>query len=700
MTKPSEPHIGLPGPSELKPRGPATESDPGPLSMTGCPRPLASLIVTAALLAVPCSAALAGETQAPLPASNYGIRAACPPPSVRHAGCLALQLVPLSAQAKAHNTPIGIQRAAVAAPATHSPALGDFGLRPADLHTAYELPESATAEQTIALIDAYNDPTAEADLATYSTTFGLPECTTANGCFKKVGETGLEGTLPFPKTKAELETAEAGGAAAKEEAEAAIGWGAEISLDIESAHATCPNCHILLVEANTTSYTDLEKAERTAETLGANELSNSWGGPEEGVTVGHDSTGPFNDPKVVITASSGDNGFLGWDAEFEEEWGFTNYPAASPHVVAVGGTRLTLGAEGKWSNETVWNGSGASGGGCSIQFTAPAWQQSLSNWSSIGCADKRVVADVAADADPHSGIAVTDSSSACETEYAEGGTKHLVHWCTYGGTSLSSPIVAAVFALAGGAGGVAYPAQTLYENRLAAPASLHDVTSGSNGECALGFNAKTGLSSCTPAESAAASCESKGSCLAGTGFDGPTGVGTPHGILAFAPTQTGKEGGEEEPPAEEEPEEEPQEEAEAKEQPPVTEAPPGNPVASTPPVQTPPTAVVASIPPVISSLGLTFRAVIALDAHRPASSKIAFSFMLSSAATVQVKLARRVHSHHRTHWKTVRAGGKMAGIRGRNTVRLRGRRALAAGLYRLTVTPLTGRSRSILFHIN
>ena len=121
------------------------------------------------------------------------------------------------------------------------------------------------------------------------------------------------------------------------------------------------------------------------------------------MTVGHDSTGPFNDPKVVITASSGDNGFLGWDAEFEEESGFTNYPAASPHVVAVGGTRLTLGAESKWSNETVWNGSGASGGGCSVQFTAPAWQQSLSNWSSIGCSNKRVVADVAADADPHSG---------------------------------------------------------------------------------------------------------------------------------------------------------------------------------------------------------------------------------------------------------------------------------------------------------
>ena len=655
-------------------------------------RTLASFAVTAALAAVPCSAALAGEAQTPLAASNYGIRAACPPPSVQHAGCLALQLVPLTAQAKAHNTPIGIQRAAGAAPATHSPALGDFGLRPSDLHAAYELPESATTEQTIALVDAYNDPTAEADLATYSTTFGLPECTTANGCFKKVGETGLEGSLPFPKTVAELETAEAGGAGAKEEAEAAIGWGAEISLDIESAHATCPNCHILLVEANTTSYADLEKAEKTAETLGATEISNSWGGPEEAVTVGHDGSGPFNDPKVVITASSGDNGFLGWDSEFEGESGFTNYPAASPHVVAVGGTRLTLGAESKWSNETVWNGSGASGGGCSVQFTAPAWQQSLTNWSSIGCTNKRVVADVAADADPHSGIAVTDSSAACETEYAEGGSKHVVHWCTYGGTSLASPIVAAVFALAGGAGSVAYPAQTLYENRLAAPASLHDVTSGSNGECTLGFNSKTGLSSCTPAESAAASCASKGSCLAGTGFDGPTGVGTPHGILAFVPT--GKEGGEEEPPLEEEEGEEKPEE-----QPPPVKRKPVNPTPVQP-APAPPVAVVASTTPVISSLGLTIRAVIALDARRPSASKIAFSFMLSSAAKVQAKLARRIRTHHHTHWSTVGTTATVAAISGRNNAKLAGRRTLAPGLYRLTVTPLTGASRSILFHIN
>ena len=263
---------------------------------------------------------------------------------------------------------------------------------------------------------------------------------------------------------------------------------------------------------------------------------------------------------------------------------------------------------------------------------------------------------------------MTDSSSACETEYSEGGSKHVVHWCTYGGTSLASPIVAAVFALAGGAGGVAYPAQTLYENRLAAPTTLHDVTSGSNGECALGFNAKTGLSSCTPAESAAASCESKGSCLAGTGFDGPTGVGTPHGILAFVPT--GEEGGEEEPPVEEEAEEEPKKNTKnnLRRRPKQTGDP--RPRSAGPGAAEP-----ASWPrptPTISSLGLTIRAVIALDAHRPSASKIAFSFMLSSAAKVQANLARRIHRHHRTHWSTVGTSATVAGISGRNNARLSG----------------------------
>lgn len=682
--------------------------------MNGRLRPLVSLASAVAVTALlPCAGALGAEAQTPLPGSNYGVRAACPPPSTGHAGCLALQLVPATAQARAHNRPIGLQRAAGAAPAANNPAAGNFGLRPSDLHAAYELPETAKTQQTIALIDAYNDPTAEEDLAAYSSMFSLPACTKAGGCFRKVGETGSESTLPFPATSAKLKEAEGGTAGEKEEAKAAVGWGAEISLDIESAHATCPNCHIILVEAETTSYADLEAAEKTAEALGANELSNSWGGPEAGVSVTQDNAGPFNDPNVVITASTGDNGFLGWASGSAEERGFTNYPAASPHVVAVGGTRLTLGAGSAWSAETVWNGYGASGGGCSIQFTAPAWQQAVSDWSGIGCATKRVIADVSADADPVTGIAVTDSTSACETTYTEGGVKHVIHWCTYGGTSLASPIIASVFALAGGANGVAYPARTLYENEREAPATLHDVTIGSNGSCPS-FSEETGLSSCLPAEEAAASCESKGSCLAGIGFDGPSGVGTPHGILGFQPS------GKEATPSEEQAKEEKAKEEErakelekAKEQeqtkgaaeekahPQEAGGAPGAPVM--PPVlppSGPPGAGTASSSPVISALNLTLRALLALDTHRPPASRVAFYFMLNSASRVHISLSRRVWSHHRPRWITVGPPATVSAIPGRNGARLRGRRALAPGLYRLSVTPLSGHSRAIFFHIN
>jgi hypothetical protein len=662
--------------------------------MNGRLPPLISLLAAAALAPAAIPAAAAAET--PLPPSSYATRGACAAPSRLHGSCLAVELVPLTAQARAHTRPIGIVRAdGDATPAAHNPAAGDFGLRPADLHTAYELPATAATEQTIALIDAYNDPSAEADLATYSAMFGLPACTTANGCFKKVNEFGSESSLPFPTTKAELETAEAGGEEAKFEAEQAVGWGAEISLDIESTHAVCPNCHIILVEARSTSYADLEQAERAGESLGATELSNSWGGSEEGVTPSDDDASPFNDPGVVITASSGDNGFLGWDAEYEEERGFTNYPAASPHVVAVGGTRLTLGSGASWSSETVWNGSGASGGGCSTQFTAPLWQQHLPDWSSIGCSNKRAVADVAADADPHTGIAVTDSSSACETEYSEGATKHVIHWCTYGGTSLASPIIASIFALAGGAGVAEYPARTLYENERLEPAALHDVTVGSNGECAS-FNAKTGLSTCEPAAEAAASCAAKGSCLAGTGFDGPSGVGTPDGIKAFIP---GKEAATKEAPVEEQPAEEKAAEKTApKETATVTPVVP--PVSSAPVFPSTPPGTAAAVTPIVSSLGLTVRALVALDAHRPAASKVAFVYMLTAAAKVRFVLARKARLHHRTRWISVGPTAGAAAAAGRNGGHLNGRGTLAPGLYRLTVTPLDGRAKAIFFHIN
>ena len=488
-------------------------------------------VVIAAVLALLCVPRVAAASVSPLPSSDYTVRTVCARAALRRAGCLALQLVPRTAAARARKHPLGFKRSV---PLTGPlPGAGAFGLRPQDLHTAYQLPTSASSAQTVAVVDAYNDPNAEADLKAYDEEFSLPECTAANGCFKQVNQNGETGNLPFPKTVKELEAARKGTRAQRKEAEEATGWDLEISLDIEVAHATCEGCEVLLVEAGVPSYEDLETAEKSAATLGAGEISNSWSGPEVGETPELESASPFNHKGIVITAASGDDGYLNWDAEKVSERGYVGFPASSPHVVAVGGTRLSLGVGSAWASETVWNGDGATGGGCSVVFTAQPWQQSVSDWSGVGCGAKRAVTDVAADADPYTGVAVHDTSPECEYRYEEAKVKHVLYWCTIGGTSLSSPLIASTFALAGGANGVEYPAKTLYENEVKSTGSLHDVATGSNGECTKPFS-ETGLSGCTTAEEAK-SCASNAICVAGTGYDGPTGVGTPDGITAFMP---------------------------------------------------------------------------------------------------------------------------------------------------------------------
>src|SRR5436190_2908222 len=220
-----------------------------------------------------CACAAAQAVVSPLPASDYSAHAACGPGGPRHARCLSLRLVPETAAARARTHPLGNTRAPRPAESP-SPADGSFGLRPQDLHTAYELPSDPPSPQTVAIVDAYNALTAETDLDAYSEEFGLPACTSANGCFTKVNQNGETANLPFPKSKSELEKASK---AKREEAE---GWGLEISLDIQAVHAVCSGCRVLLVEAKSSSYEDLERAEQTALSLGADEISNSWGGPE------------------------------------------------------------------------------------------------------------------------------------------------------------------------------------------------------------------------------------------------------------------------------------------------------------------------------------------------------------------------------------------------------------------------------------
>jgi hypothetical protein len=340
--------------------------------------------------------------------------------------------------------------------ATTSPT----GYGPADFHGAYALPNTTSTSQTIAIVDAYDDPTIESDLSQYSTTYGLPACTTANGCFRKVNQSGNEG--PYPKTDS--------------------GWALEIALDVETAHAICQNCHILLVEAESNLFSDLSAGVGTAASLGATEISNSYGGAEYS---GETSDLTYHHPGIAITASAGDNGYG------------PEYPAASPDVIAVGGTTLTVGSSHSYGGETVWSGTGS---GCSAYVSAHSWQTSDPHWGATNCGTKRGIADVAADADPNTGASVYDT-----TKY-----KGQEGWFTVGGTSLSAPLIASVYALAGG-GSADYPAADPYSHQTDSPASLRDVTSGSNGSCG-------GTSVCSGA----------------TGYDGPTGVGTPNGIAAFS----------------------------------------------------------------------------------------------------------------------------------------------------------------------
>ncbi len=670
-----------------------------------------------------CAAAAAAAAISPLPASDYAVRPACGPPAPGQAGCLALQLVPRTAAALAHTHPLGMTRSAP--PAALSPREGDFGVRPEDLKSAYfpgEQPGVPASEpsQTIALVDAYDDPHIEADLAIYDKEFGLPACTEADKCFRKINQEGATTPLP-PSSGAEAE-----------------GWAIETSTDVEAAHSVCQNCRIVLVETRSAYFSDLEKGEAAAARpvadggVGATEISDSWGGAEEGASVEEDNASAFNRPGIVITAAAGDDGYLDWDAENAAERGFPDYPASSPHVVAVGGTRLTLdAASGTWAGESVWNGDGATGGGCSTVFSTPSWQQRVASWQQLGCgsgaSSKRALADVSADGDPYTGMAIYDATGKCE--YEEGGKIHTGPWCTIGGTSLASPIVAAIFALAGGAHGVEYPARTLYENEVESLGSRHDVEVGSNGECTKGFE-PGGLSGCTSSEEAASShCSAELICLAGPGYDGPSGVGSPDGIGAFQP-RGGEEGrrqvearqAEAQRKAEAEAQRKAEEDARAREREEAEKrgatsagggsAGTGSGSSSAPSgagttgsdagksgTAVTPAAGAKELIPVLSGLSLTRAAAAALSRLHPAALQLAFVFTLSARAHVRVTLSKQVRVHGRIRWQTLPYALTIAAKKGRDSGRLNGHSALAPGRYRLTLVPSHGLARTLTFPI-
>ncbi len=318
------------------------------------------------------------------------------------------------------------------------------GLDPTNLREAYKLPETGGSGQTVAIVDAFNDPNAESDLKVYREHYGLPKCTEGNGCFKKINQKGE--TKNYPTNE--------------------YGWSLEISLDLDMVSATCQECHILLVEAESNSFKNLDEAESEAASYkGTTEVSNSWGAAERSEDTSENAY--FNHPGIPTTFSAGDYGYG------------VEYPASSPYVIAVGGTTLKKAENSRGWSETVWSGTGS---GCSAYETKPAWQ------TDKGCTH-RTNNDVAADASGESPVSVYDS-------YEYPG------WENVWGTSAASPMVSGVEAHAS-EHTRALGAEAFYQDTSA----LFDVTSGSNGTCTEEYL-----------------------CHGEVGYDGPTGLGTPDGI--------------------------------------------------------------------------------------------------------------------------------------------------------------------------
>ncbi len=346
------------------------------------------------------------------------------------------------------------------------------GYGPAEFHTAYRLPctpggpiasvcaaPDSFGPQTIAIVDAgsYGASGAlESALQTYDDYYGLPACTAANGCLNIVNQSGAASPLP-PNVSS--------------------GWSSEIALDVESAHMICQTCKIVLVEADD-DYTDsLSAAEVTAASFSPIAISNSWGADVD--QTAYDN--PFKHSGIAVVAATGDNGTL---------TGGQSWPADIPEVVSAAGSTLQLNTDNTWAGETLWSGSG---GGCSVNYTAPSWQTSRGDWASHGCGNGgRAFGDLAADANPSTGAAIAIGSS----------------WYIIGGTSLSAPLIASMYALANdlpsGTGAVTLPYQNV------SSANSHDITSGN--DCTGG---------------------GQQNCTASNGFDVPSGLGAPNGLGLF-----------------------------------------------------------------------------------------------------------------------------------------------------------------------
>ena len=366
----------------------------------------------------------------------------------------------------------------------HADLVNPFAYSPVNLQQAYNLVAASKGRgkgMTVAIVDGGDDPDAAGNLAAYRKEWGLPACNTATGagCVVKVNQNGKASPLPI--------------------ADPTGSWEVEESLDLDMVSAICPNCRILLVEAGfdtadipeqyNPGITQFSAAENSAVALGAKFVSNSWGGPESFADQAYN--GAFRHPGVAITVAAGDAGYG------------VSYPASTQFVTSVGGTSLVpaSGTSRGWT-ESAWSGTGS---GCSAIQAKPAWQ-AVDDTSPDGCLT-RTDNDVSAVADPNTGVWIYDT-------YPYLG--QTLDWESVGGTSAASPIIAAVYALAGTPKPGTYPASHLYQTGHAA--HLYSATGGTNGWCET-FRAYL--------------------CHGEPGYDAPTGLGTPDGIAAFASSTAG-----------------------------------------------------------------------------------------------------------------------------------------------------------------
>lgn len=480
---------------------------------------IASTGIVAALLLVQ-GTSLAGET-GPASPQYFKPVALCARAQPGHAGCFAMKLERVSASAPG-------ARARPSAIRAGFPLGLAGGYTPGDIAKAYGVNPAASVSQTVAIVDAYSDPTARADLSHFDSHYGLPAETATS--LRIVNQTG-GASLPTGNTT----------------------WAGEISLDLDAVRGLCNKCKIVLVLANTSNFSDLAVAENTAAAM-AGIVSNSYGGAESNSPASATLQNAYKHPGKVILASAGDNGMFDWDFVNNSSHNSNNapeQPSSFNTVVAVGGTSLFLNADATRSSEVVWNENGsadglglgfaqplgATGGGCSKFYAPRPAQASVAKYSETTCGTKRLANDVSAIADPYTGFDTYNTTGASG-------------WGTIGGTSLASPVVAALWALAGGSGGVQYPANSLYKHFKSAPGTLFDVTGGGNGICdaAPAYICAQATNSGNSPNTAGAGildCAWKGTtntlatgrreCDAAVGYDGPTGVGTPKGLGAFKP---------------------------------------------------------------------------------------------------------------------------------------------------------------------